>query len=1153
MNTDLMEFEANFSVLDRYGTYVTKEEYITDPAIGRDKEIKQLILVLLTPEKSAILIGKPGIGKTAIVEGLAYRIQKNNVPEDLKGYDIINIKTASLLGTMPSGESKVQKMIDELKKKEKLILFIDEIHMLIGATDSSSLDFANIFKEGLGRGSIKVIGATTTEEYERYILRDKAFTRRFQKIDVPEPSKEETVKIMMGTLPKFEKQTGRKMKYTPFIQQKIMSFIVDITSEYKRVYSLGSRYPDVSLTLLKQAFSYTVYDNRQYMDIFDVRTAIENSKNIYPDVIKKELPNFDKEFNDIILEEKGEKPVEEWRKDNTPTRSELEGNSPETANSVNVTNGNIDEDDDDDDGEAIDDQMDDNMRQQVAEEQKQREAQTEAQTQTKVIKPATIIGGPPKKQRNHKYPRGAAGRAAAAMNSGQRGNNIDPNIEMLEKLNERPGFVDKLSIRDSRPIQSLVNRGRVARIGDTSMSSGYFDKLDSNSSFGEIDDLLLSSNVESLKETRHQNNNMPRQFVETDEIKPGVNDQFLLGRPIESTLIPRQEEDNEVRTYRSNRRNNEGRQMWDEGFNRPARQNMNSQNFDKYNNYFHQDNDYQNNNNNGRNNNGYDPGMDMLMGNPNNNRPEYQDDFGRMAPRPVNNRNNNRNNNNNQFMGPNQGFNNNGFDDPYMQGNNMGPNNGYDNMMNNNQMMNNQFDDPLMGPLNGGSNNSNGRFLGGPQQQPEDEGESLFGAPMYSSNKKQDKFANIPNIYSSNDNQMNNGGYNQQQNNQFDDPLLGSIGENDFNLSSNMPNMNGGGMPNNNMNMGGPMMGAGPQQGPGGMPGFGIGGPQQQAPANNSITDKLMNPNGFNASLNNDGFDPAMGPIGSSSSNLPPPPPGFGPPVDNQSGFGGPMMGPGPQGFNNNGFGGMPNNNMNMGGPMGGQFLDNPMNQQAEKESLFGAPMYSDTPNNQPEQNEVDIYGQLISDNMRIKNGKIVDEFPTFDKIDNLSHMKSVINDVRDGDNGGNNGGGKPMMGPPSMNTNQLMGGNQGMRPGFNNNMNNNMNGGGQKSWTFVNPNQPDPNQNPMGQVPVSPFQNNILDAVKSNEPEPVQQQPQVSGSTQGEFVNLTDLNSGKIKEEDTTKYMNPQVEEQPKPTVDLNLETNAREEDENQFDDFFE
>ena len=314
MDMDSTNNETSFSVLERYGTDITKEEYVTDPAIGRDQQIKDLILVLLTPEKSAILIGKPGIGKTAIVEGLAYRIQKNDVPEALQGYTIVNIKTASLLGTMPNGESKVQKMIDELKTKDKMILFIDEVHMLIGSTETSSLDFANIFKEGLGRGSIKVIGATTTEEYERYILRDKAFTRRFQKIEVPEPSREETIKIMMGTLPKFEKQTGRKMKYTSFIQERIMSFIVDITSEYKRVFSLGSRYPDVCLTLLKQAFSYTVYDNRPYMNIFDIRKAIESSKNIYPDVIKKELPNFDKMFNDIILEEKGEKPVEEWRK-----------------------------------------------------------------------------------------------------------------------------------------------------------------------------------------------------------------------------------------------------------------------------------------------------------------------------------------------------------------------------------------------------------------------------------------------------------------------------------------------------------------------------------------------------------------------------------------------------------------------------------------------------------------------------------------------------------------------------------------------------------------------------------------------------------------------------------------------------------------------
>ena len=294
----------NFSILERYGDNFTDKEYVTNPAIGRDQQIKELILVLLTPEKSAILTGKPGIGKTAIVEGLAYNIQKGTVPDALKGYSIINIKTASLLGTMPDGESKVQIMIDELKEKEKIILFIDEIHMLIGATDTSSMDFANIFKEGLGRGSIKVVGATTSDEYERYILRDKAFTRRFQRVDVPEPTREETIKILMGVLPKLAKDTGVTMKYTTFIQELIMTFIVDLTSEYKRVYEIGSRYPDVSLTLLRSAFSHSVYENKKEVDIFDVENAILSTKLVYPDVIKKDMPTFYEKFKDVIRDEK---------------------------------------------------------------------------------------------------------------------------------------------------------------------------------------------------------------------------------------------------------------------------------------------------------------------------------------------------------------------------------------------------------------------------------------------------------------------------------------------------------------------------------------------------------------------------------------------------------------------------------------------------------------------------------------------------------------------------------------------------------------------------------------------------------------------------------------------------------------------------------
>ena len=290
----------NQGLLERYGENFTERQYVTNPAIGRDEEIKQLVLILLTPEKSGILVGKPGIGKTAIVEGLGYRIQRGEVPDALKGYSIWKLNTASLLGVMPgTNEPKIQMLLNEIKDREKLILFIDEIHTLIGTGNGDSMDFAQVFKPGLDRGNIKIIGATTTEEYDAYILRDKAFVRRFQKVEVLEPTREHTIKIMMGTLPKLEYKTGAKMKYTPFIQEKIMGFIVDLTSEYKRVYEFAARYPDVSLTILQQAFSYAVFDNKKEVDIRDVKKAIQNTKLVYPDVIKKELVTFNEMFSDI--------------------------------------------------------------------------------------------------------------------------------------------------------------------------------------------------------------------------------------------------------------------------------------------------------------------------------------------------------------------------------------------------------------------------------------------------------------------------------------------------------------------------------------------------------------------------------------------------------------------------------------------------------------------------------------------------------------------------------------------------------------------------------------------------------------------------------------------------------------------------------------
>lgn len=291
--------EDNQSILARYADEMTSAKYITDPAIARDEEIKNLILVLLTPEKSAILVGKPGIGKTAIVEGLAYRIQQRMVPNVLLGFRIFRVNTTALLG-QDGDENRVLKLVQELKNMDRVILFIDEIHTLIG---DGRLDLANMFKEGLSRGTIKIIGATTTYEYEHFILRDKAFMRRFDKVDVSEPTEEQCVQILLRTLPKIEYQTGVKLAYTDFQKENIMKFIVGMTSEYKRVYEISSRYPDIALVLLRQAFSNAVYENRNTVGFKNIYDAIRFTKAVYPDVIKKELVKFKEEFKEELKEE----------------------------------------------------------------------------------------------------------------------------------------------------------------------------------------------------------------------------------------------------------------------------------------------------------------------------------------------------------------------------------------------------------------------------------------------------------------------------------------------------------------------------------------------------------------------------------------------------------------------------------------------------------------------------------------------------------------------------------------------------------------------------------------------------------------------------------------------------------------------------------
>lgn len=295
------------SLLDTYGENLSKKNYITNPAIARENEIEKTILTILTPERSAILVGKAGIGKTAIVEGIAYKIQHDEVPNAIKGYDIIKINTASLLGKYVAEdgneELKINMLLKEVEQASNVILFIDEIHTLVIESRNSGVDFINAFKPALSRGDVKVIGATTLDEYNHYLIRDKAFLRRFEKIDVEEPSAETTVKILLGTYPKIEKQMGVKLNYPRFIIENLMKFIVDMTSEYKRVYELGSRYPDNALSLLSKAFSYAKFDNSPSVTFKHFYKAIMNCQSVYTDVIKKESEKFKVQFKDFLERE----------------------------------------------------------------------------------------------------------------------------------------------------------------------------------------------------------------------------------------------------------------------------------------------------------------------------------------------------------------------------------------------------------------------------------------------------------------------------------------------------------------------------------------------------------------------------------------------------------------------------------------------------------------------------------------------------------------------------------------------------------------------------------------------------------------------------------------------------------------------------------
>ncbi|WP_297790045.1 ATP-dependent Clp protease ATP-binding subunit [uncultured Anaerococcus sp.] len=219
-----------------------------DPVIGRNDEIQRLIQILMRRRKNnPILIGPPGVGKTAIAEGLSQRIEEGSVPDIIKGKTILSLDLASLIaGSKYRGdfEDRLKKLFEEIEKRDDVILFIDEFHMVLGAGASEgSMDAANILKPILARGDVQIMGATTIDEYRKHVEKDSALSRRMQPIQVDEPSLEDTRKIIKGLKDKYEKHHGVE------ISDEAIKAAVDLSSRY-----ITDRFlPDKAIDLIDEA------------------------------------------------------------------------------------------------------------------------------------------------------------------------------------------------------------------------------------------------------------------------------------------------------------------------------------------------------------------------------------------------------------------------------------------------------------------------------------------------------------------------------------------------------------------------------------------------------------------------------------------------------------------------------------------------------------------------------------------------------------------------------------------------------------------------------------------------------------------------------------------------------------------------------------
>ncbi|XP_074278376.1 ATP-dependent Clp protease ATP-binding subunit ClpA homolog, chloroplastic-like [Silene latifolia] len=244
--------ESSMPTLKEYGTNLTHKakEGKLDPVFGRQKQIERVIQILSRRSKNnACLIGEPGVGKTAIAEGLAYKIAIGDIPETLEGKEVISLDLSRIVaGTKYRGEfeGRLQKLIDETKEAGNVILFIDEVHTVVGAGSvEGAMDAANILKPALARGELQCLGATTLDEYRKHIEKDPALERRFQPVEVPEPTIDEAIQILRGLRERYE--LHHKLSYT----DEAIVAAVQLSSQY-----ISDRFlPDKAIDLIDEAGS----------------------------------------------------------------------------------------------------------------------------------------------------------------------------------------------------------------------------------------------------------------------------------------------------------------------------------------------------------------------------------------------------------------------------------------------------------------------------------------------------------------------------------------------------------------------------------------------------------------------------------------------------------------------------------------------------------------------------------------------------------------------------------------------------------------------------------------------------------------------------------------------------------------------------------